>query len=110
LIYSTEAQRQLAALTSHYENKGRSVAIRNLRAALAVAESRIETTPDAGLPAPRRYPSPSQQNRAWIKAGRYWIADSRTSPPVTVAVFFETAKFLTACDRCLACGTPAAGR
>jgi plasmid stabilization system protein ParE len=91
LIYSTEAQRQIAALTSHYEKKGRSDAIRNLRAALAIAESRIQTTPDAGLPAPRPYPSMSRQDRAWLKAGRYWIAYSRASPPVIVALFFETA-------------------
>jgi plasmid stabilization system protein ParE len=91
LIYSSEAQRQRAALTSHYEKKGRSDAIRRLRAALAVAENRIETMPQAGLPAPRPYPSLARQDRAWIKAGRYWIGYSRASPPVIVAVFFETA-------------------
>jgi hypothetical protein len=58
---------------------------------LAAAESRIELLPDAGLPAPRPYPSLSRQDRAWIKAGRYWIAYSSASPPTIVAVFFETA-------------------
>ena len=90
MIYSTEALRQLAELISHYEEKGRSDAMRNLRAALALAESRIETTPDAGLPAPRPCPSLWRQDRAWIKAGRYWIAYSRAPSPAIVAVFFET--------------------
>ncbi len=29
--------------------------------------------------------------RAWVKAGRYWVAYNTTQPPVIVAVFYETA-------------------
>ena len=49
------------------------------------------SNPGAGLSAPRPYPALAQKGRAWIKAGRYWIA-YRTKPRLLiVAVFYETA-------------------
>ncbi len=64
-------------------------------AALAEAEGRIELNPEDGLPAPRPYPVLRRAGRAWIKAGRYWVAYRISNPPVIVAVFFETADIPT---------------
>jgi len=43
------------------------------------------------LPAPRAYPELARPGQAWLKAGRYWIAYGTGTPPVILAVFFETA-------------------
>lgn len=43
-----------------------------------------------GLPAPRAYPALARPGRLWIKAGHYWIAYRQGSPPVILAVFYET--------------------
>ena len=51
-----------------------------------------------GLPAPRPYPQLTQPGRAWIKAGRYWIAYRTEPAPVIEAVFFETANIPVACS------------
>jgi hypothetical protein len=59
--------------------------------ALAEAERKIERNSAAGLAAPRPYPHLAEQGRAWVKAGRYWVAYSTTQPSVIVAVFYETA-------------------
>jgi len=66
-------------------------AVRNLAAALAEAEARIEHDPGAGLPAPRPYPGLAREGRAWTKTGRYWIAYSMTVPPVILGVFHDSA-------------------
>lgn len=91
MIYSTEAAAQVEALQRHYRARNRLEAVRNLAAALAEAESRIEHDPSAGLPAPRPYPGLAREGRAWLKAGRYWIAYATTQPPAIVGVFFEAA-------------------
>jgi plasmid stabilization system protein ParE len=59
--------------------------------ALEVAERRIAGHPEAGLSAPRPYPKLARPGRAWIKAGRYWIAYRTKAPLLIVAVFYETA-------------------
>jgi plasmid stabilization system protein ParE len=89
--YTPEALRQVDDLLQYYEGLQRDSASRALLAALQAAERRIDERPDAGLPAPRPYPQLAQQDRAWIKSGRYWIT-YRTGPfPVIAGVFFETA-------------------
>lgn len=55
------------------------------------AERKIESDPAAGLVAPRSYPQVARRSRAWVKAGRYWVAYNTTQPPVIVAMFYETA-------------------
>ena len=44
-----------------------------------------------GLPAPRPTPELARPGQAWLKAGRYWIAYGTGTPPVILAVSFETA-------------------
>ena len=91
MIYTARAAAQVEALRRHYRTLGRTEAVRNLDAALAEAEARIERDPNAGLPAPRPYPGLIRAGRAWTKAGRYWIAYSIVQPPAIVAVIYETA-------------------
>ena len=88
--YTARAERQVTALRDHYEELGRTTATRALFAALDDAERRIDSG-DAGMSAPRPYPRLVRPGRAWIKAGRYWISYSTTTPPVIVGVYFETA-------------------
>jgi hypothetical protein len=75
----------------HYEDRRRTEAIRGLFAALDAAGRTIESNPSAGFAAPRPYPQVARKGRAWVKAGRYWVAHSTRFPPVIVAVFYETA-------------------
>ena len=89
--YAPRALRQIDALLLHYDERQRDGAAQALSRALAEAERRIENNPAAGLRAPRPYPQLARPGVAWIKAGRYWIAYDLSSPPVIVAVFFETA-------------------
>ncbi len=89
--YTPEAEQQIDDLRIHYEKKERLEAARNLDRALEQAEEQIIANPGAGLPAPRPYPRLKRPGRAWIKAGRYWIAYSVTIPPVIVGVFYEQA-------------------
>ncbi len=91
IAYTPRAERQVDDLLRHYEGRGRLEAVRALLAALDAAEQSIEKKPNAGLSAPRPYPRLSREGRAWVKAGRYWIAYSTTHPPVIVAVFYERA-------------------
>ncbi len=51
----------------------------------------IEADPEGGLPAPRPYPQLARDGEAWIQANTYWIAYSRTDPPVILGVFYATA-------------------
>jgi len=44
-----------------------------------------------GLPAPGPYPELAMEGRAWLKAGRYWFAYTKTVPMVVVAAFYEEA-------------------
>jgi plasmid stabilization system protein ParE len=89
--YAPRARQQIAALLSHYEERGRDRASDALLSALVDAERRIESNPAAGLTAPRPYPGLARPGRAWIKAGHYWIAYRPEPRPLIVAVFFETA-------------------
>src|ERR1700691_4614092 len=47
-------------------------------ASLERAKARISETREAGLPAPRPYPSLAKAGRCWIIAGTYWISYSLT--------------------------------
>jgi plasmid stabilization system protein ParE len=89
--FTAKAQRQIQALRRHYDSLGRTEATRNLIAAMQEAAERIEADPAVGLPAPRPYPELARPRRAWVKAGRYWVLYRTTTPPVVIAVFFETA-------------------
>lgn len=88
---SSDAQAQLDALLSHFDERERPEAIRSLVAAIDRAAERIERNTAARLPAPRPYPSLARQGRVWMKSGRYWIAYSTTTPPVIMAVFYDQA-------------------
>lgn len=89
--YAPQALRHIEDLRRHYEQLERVEALRALAAALAEAEREIEADPTSGLPAPRPYPQLAGPGRAWVKAGRYWIA-YRITPKLTIAgVFFDTA-------------------
>jgi plasmid stabilization system protein ParE len=59
--------------------------------ALERAKERIAGTPEAGLPAPRPYPSLARHGRRWIIEGNYCIAYNLSSPPVIAGVFYVTA-------------------
>jgi plasmid stabilization system protein ParE len=89
--FTAQAARQFQQLRQHYEERERPEAIRGLIAALEDASRRIEANPAAGLAAPRPYPHLARPGRAWIKAGRYWIAYNTAHRPVIAAVFYETA-------------------
>jgi hypothetical protein len=51
----------------------------------------ITLNPVAGLPAPRPYPNVAGSGRAWVQAGRYWIAYVTRPSPAIVAVVYEMA-------------------
>jgi plasmid stabilization system protein ParE len=89
--YTPRAARQVDELRQHYEQRERIEALCALAAALEEAEQRIESNPAAGLTAPRPYPELARSGRAWIKAGRYWVAYSTTEPPVILGVFCDSA-------------------
>jgi plasmid stabilization system protein ParE len=89
--YADEALAHVRALRRHYEDLDRDNAILSLMRALAEAEVRIARAPSAGLAAPRRYPQLARPGRAWVKAGRYWIVYTTTSPPVIAGVFYDAA-------------------
>jgi plasmid stabilization system protein ParE len=86
-----EAERQVEELRQHYHTLERPAAIRSPFNALDEAARKIERNPAAGLVTPRPYPGIARPGRAWIKAGRYWVAFSTTRPPVIVGVFHDTA-------------------
>ena len=73
--------------------------MRNLIAAVADAGRRIEHHPDAGLRARRPYPALTQQGRAWVKAGPYWVRYSTAAPPVITGGFHERANIPGRADR-----------
>ena len=91
IVFTPEAAQQVRDLRQYYEARDRTAAMRGLGAALEVAWQKIVATPAMGLAAPRPYPRLAHPGRAWIKAGRYWIAYSTVPPPVVVGVFYETA-------------------
>jgi hypothetical protein len=89
--YADEALKHVRALRRHYEALDRDNAIRSMMRALAEAEAVIDRASGAGLAAPRPYPQLARPGRAWIKAGRYWIVYTTTSPPVIAGVFYDAA-------------------
>ena len=91
IALSPEAEAQLDALIAHYEALGRVEASINLLNALERAKVRISETPEAGLPAPRPYPSLTNAGRRWVIEGTYWISYSLTAPPVISGVFYAMA-------------------
>lgn len=95
IALSRVAERQLDALLEHYAEKGREEAIVNLGQAVLTALARIEQSPLAGLAAPRPYPATARSGERWIKEGRYWFGYTLTTPPIVIAVFFETADIPT---------------
>jgi plasmid stabilization system protein ParE len=90
-VLSRRAEHQFDALILYYERLGRAEAIRNLIAAVEEAADKIAGDPTAGVPAPRPYPDLIAPRRAWVKAGRYWIAYRTATPPIITGIFFETA-------------------
>ena len=91
IALSPEAERQVDDLIEYYEAKGRLGAAIKLLSALEKAHERIAQAPEAGISAPRPYPSLKRYGRRWIVEGRYWIAYSLTTPPVISGVFYVTA-------------------
>jgi plasmid stabilization system protein ParE len=91
IALSREAEAQLDRLIDHFETKGRVEAAVNLMRALERAKVRISAAPDAGLAAPRPYPSLRRDGRRWIAEGRYWISYRLTVPPIITGVFYATA-------------------
>ncbi len=91
IALSPEAETHVDRLIAHYEAKERLQAAVNLLHALERAKARITAAPDAGLDAPRPYPSLKRHSRRWIIEGRYWISYSLTTPPVISGVFYVTA-------------------
>jgi plasmid stabilization system protein ParE len=91
IALSPRATRQIRALRQHYEQRGRQEATRNLVAALESAWRTIKANPTAGLPAPRPYPELARPGRAWVHAGRYWIAYNARPPVAIIAVFYDAA-------------------
>jgi len=88
---SSDAEAHLDALSAYYEDRDRPEATIGLLAAVVQAAARIEHAPEAGLSAPRPYPSLAHLGRRWIKEGPYWIVYSTTRPPVILGVFHEAA-------------------
>ena len=88
---SLEAEAQLDALLTHYERLDRLRATENLLGAMERASERISRRPDAGLAAPRPYPSLAHLGFRWVKEGSYWIAYALRDAPAIVGVFHESA-------------------
>jgi plasmid stabilization system protein ParE len=91
IVLTPRAARQVRALRQHYENLGRPEATRNLVAAIESAWHQIATNPAAGLAAPRPYPNVARRGRAWVQAGRYWIAYITRPSLAIVAVVYDAA-------------------
>jgi plasmid stabilization system protein ParE len=88
---SPEAEAQLDTPIAYYEALGRLEASINLLNALERARARISEKPEAGLPAPRPYPSLAKAGRRWVIEGTYWISYSLTTPPIISGVFYAMA-------------------
>ena len=91
IVLTPRAARQIRGLRQHYEKLGRPEATRNLVAAIENAWHQITTDPAAGLPAPRPYPNVAKRGRAWVQAGRYWIAYVTRPSAAIVAVVYDAA-------------------
>lgn len=91
IVLTPRAARQIRALRQHFERLGRPEATRNLVAAIENACHQITSDPAAGLPAPRPYPNVAMRGRAWVQAGRYWIAYVTSPTSASVAVVYGAA-------------------
>jgi plasmid stabilization system protein ParE len=91
IVFTPRAAQQVRALRQHFEERERPEATRNLITALDSAWLTITTNPAAGLPAPRPYPQLARPGRAWVHAGRYWIAYRTRPPAAIVAVVYDAA-------------------
>jgi plasmid stabilization system protein ParE len=91
IVFTPRAARQVRALRQHYQDHERPEATRALVVALESAWQAITTDPAAGLPAPRPYPQLARPGRAWVQAGRYWVAYRTRQPLAVVAVFYDAA-------------------
>ena len=91
IVFTPRAARQVRALRQHYQDRERPEATRALVVALESAWQAIITNPAAGLPAPRPYPQLAGPGRAWVQAGRYWVAYRTRQPLAIVAVFYDAA-------------------
>ena len=74
IAFTPEAAQQVRDLRAYYEERERTAAIRSLATALDAAWRKIKANPAIGLVAPRPYPDLAMPGRAWVKAGRYWVA------------------------------------
>ncbi len=90
IALSREAEAQIDRLIAHYEAKERIEAAINLLNTLELAKRRIARAPEAGLDAPRPYPTLKRPGRRWIIEGRYWISYSLTKPPTISGIFYVT--------------------
>jgi plasmid stabilization system protein ParE len=88
---SPQALNDLRDLLNHYEALDRLAASENLLNALEKARERIESKPDAGLPAPRPYRELATLGLRWLKSGPYWIAYTSAKPPIIASIFHATA-------------------
>jgi plasmid stabilization system protein ParE len=95
IVLTPRAAQQVRSLRRHYEKLGRPEATRNLVSAIETAWQQIITDPAAGLPSPRPYPIVAKQGRAWVLAGRYWIAYVTRPSLAIVAVVYEAADIPT---------------
>jgi len=91
IALSRQAEARVDQLIEHYESLQRLEAAVNLLKALERASTRIVTSPEAGLLAPRPYPALKRLGRRWILEGRYWISYSSAPPQVISGVFYASA-------------------
>jgi len=91
IVLTPRAAQQVRALRQHYEKLGRPEATRNLVTAIETAWKQILADPATGLPAPRPYPNVAKPGRAWVQAGRYWIAYVTQPSLGIVAVVYDAA-------------------
>jgi plasmid stabilization system protein ParE len=96
--FTRQASKQVADLTTYYEDHGRLDAALNLLAALSHADTRLSRDAQSGLPAPRPYPKLARTGRLWIKEAPNWIA-YRLSPLTILGVFHERADIPKRVDR-----------
>ncbi len=97
---SRQAESHINALREHFERLDRPEAIRNLILALSQASAQIENRPQAGLNAPRPYPSLASLGLLWTKAGSYWFAYLvEDAGPIIAGVFHDTADIPNRVDR-----------
>jgi plasmid stabilization system protein ParE len=91
IAVSRRAGAQIRALIAYFEEMERMQAAANLLAVLERASGRIVLAPEAGLPAPRPYPSLARLGFRWVKEGPYWIAYITGKSPIIVGVYHEAA-------------------